>query len=142
MELNRKQKVDNQFPESWTDKTVLKTLDRFIKEKVNKSPGKDLHQVSFTETPSIMVVQYRGNENLMFANKVRNIKKAPSIVFNTRKLEICLPPLKFSLSRELKSNVFYNYSCCGWSSTSYSNYFMYFAQPANFRITICIAFKK
>ena len=77
--------------ESSTDGIVSKTLDRII-TKNQQEPWKDLLQGSIinTDTPPIMVVQYRGTENLIFANKVRNVIKVP-IVFNVRVLETCLP---------------------------------------------------
>ena len=81
-----------------TDETVSRTLDRLIKEKANKSPGKDLHQGSIDNpgTSPMMVVQYRGKESLIFANIVWNILKAP-VFLNTRKLKISLLKLNSSL---------------------------------------------
>ena len=76
-----KQWVDNDYPESWTDRIATRTVDRNIKGKVTKRPGKDLHQRDFdkTDTKPMIVGQYRGNEKLI-ANEMRNIIKAP-IVF-------------------------------------------------------------
>ena len=82
----KKQLLDNQYPESWTDKFVAKTLDRLIKRKVNMSPSKDREIIDNTDTPPMMVVRYRGNENSIFANMLRNIIKAP-IDLNTRTLK-------------------------------------------------------
>ena len=86
MKLKKKQLLDNQYPESWTDKFVAKTLDRLIKRKVNMSPSKDRGFIDNTDTPPMMVVRYRGNENSIFAKMLRNIIKAP-IDLNTRTLK-------------------------------------------------------
>ena len=40
--VKRNQRSDKQHPESWNDIKCFKTLDRLIKGKVKKSPGKDL----------------------------------------------------------------------------------------------------
>ena len=78
MNINRKQWVDNQYPEDLTDKIVSSTLDRLIKGKANKSPCKDLPHGSIDNTgiPPTMVVLYQCNGSVIFANKVRNIIKA------------------------------------------------------------------
>ena len=44
MKVNRKQWVDNQYPQSWTAQIVFRTLDRLNKGKLNKRPGKGLTQ--------------------------------------------------------------------------------------------------
>ena len=66
----------------------------------------------------MMVVQYRGNGSLIFANKVRNITKA-QIVFNTRKLKTFLTSSKSSFSLEPKSKVDYKISGCGCNTVYY-----------------------
>ena len=37
MKVNRKQLVDNKYPESWTDKIVSRTFDRLIKGESTRS---------------------------------------------------------------------------------------------------------
>ena len=91
MRVNRKQWVDDQYTELWTDKTVSRIPGRLIEGVFIKSSCKDLHQgdIDNTDTPPMILVQYRGDESLIFAKKVRIIFEAP-IVFNTRKLKTCL----------------------------------------------------
>ena len=62
------------------------------------------------------VFNYRSNENLLFANRMRKLIKE-LIVFKTRKLIACLLSLQSSISPELKSKVVYKISCCGCNST-------------------------
>ena len=65
------------------------------------------------------MLQHRGNQSQLFANKVRSITNAKiERKLKTRKLKTALPSLKSSLSRDLKPNVVYKLSCCGCKSTS------------------------
>ena len=52
----------------------------------------------------------------MLAAKVRLLSWA-QIIFTTRKLKTCLPSLKTSFARELRSKVVYNLTCSGCNST-------------------------
>ena len=63
-----------------------------------------------------MMVHYRGNESLIFAEKVQNWIM-PSILFNAKELETFLSSLKYSSSRKLKSNVVDKISDCYCNST-------------------------
>ena len=61
-------------------------------------------------------MQYRGNPSQLLAAKVRLISGA-QIIFTTRKLKACLPSLKISLARELRSEMVYKLTCSGCNFT-------------------------
>ena len=61
-------------------------------------------------------MQYPGNPSQLLAVKVRQISGAQKI-FTTRKLKTCLPSLKTSFDRELRSKVVYKLTCSRCNST-------------------------
>ena len=71
MKVNREQWVYNRFPKCCTEKIISRTLDKFIKWKVNQSPGNHLLQggIDNIDLPTMMVMQYRCNESLIFAKR-------------------------------------------------------------------------
>ena len=75
----------------------------------------NLGSTDYADTQPMMGFNYRSNENLLFASRMRNLIKE-LIVFNTRKLIACLLSLQSSISPELKSKVVYKISYCGCNS--------------------------
>ena len=61
-------------------------------------------------------MQYRGNPSQLSAAKFRQISEA-QIIFTTRKIKTCLPSLKTSFARKLRSKVAYKLTCSGCNST-------------------------
>ena len=61
------------------------------------------------------VLQYRGNISNEFAKKLNKIHPVQTI-FTTRKLKSCLPSLKSSFHKDLKSHVVYELTCNGCKS--------------------------
>ena len=68
------------------------------------------------DSPPFLTMQYRGNLSQLLAAKVRLISGA-QIAFTTRTLKTCLPSLKTSFARELRSKVVYKLTCSGSNST-------------------------
>ena len=66
--------------------------------------------------PSILLVQYRGNQSQYFANMLRKLTNV-QVVFTTRKLESSLPSLKSAFSNDLKSRVVHKLLYSGCTST-------------------------
>ena len=64
----------------------------------------------------LFTMQYRGNLSQLLAAKVRQTSGA-QIILTTTKLKTCLPSLKSSLARELRSKVVYGLTCSGCNST-------------------------
>ena len=79
------------------DREMFETLNKIIEGKKN-------------------LMQYRGNPSQLLAAKVRQISGA-QIFFTARKLKTCLPSLKTSFIRELRSKVLYKLACSGCNST-------------------------
>ena len=61
------------------------------------------------------VLQYRGNICNEFVKKLNKIHPVQTI-FTTRKLKSCLPSLKSSFDKDLKSHVVYELICNGCKS--------------------------
>ena len=68
-----------------------------------------------SDSPPILMVQYRGNHSKTLAKNVRDITNA-LIMFTTRKIKTCMLSPKSSFSSELKSKVVYRLECCGCKS--------------------------
>ena len=64
------------------------------------------------DSPPICTMQNRDNPSQLLASKVRQISGA-QIFLTTRKLKTCLPSLKTSFARELRSKVMYKLTCSG-----------------------------
>ena len=61
------------------------------------------------------VLQFRGNISIEFVKKLNKIHPVQT-VFTTRKLKSCLPTLKSSFDKDLKSPVVYELTCNGCKS--------------------------
>ena len=68
-----------------------------------------------SDSPPILMVQYRGNHSQYLAKKMRDITNA-QIIFTTRKMKTYMPSLKYSFFSELKSKVVYKFEGCGYKS--------------------------
>ena len=118
LEKNKSCWTKNQYPEEWSSKIVNQTLEKIIsggKDQLRTTPKE--HQKSKTksnEKPTIFL-QYRGNLTQNFASKLKKLCEL-QVVFTTRKLRSCLPNLKSSFDRDLKSHVVYEIKCNGCGS--------------------------
>ena len=110
--------LGKQYPEEWSSKIVNQTLEKIIsggKDQLRTTPKE--HQKSKTKSndkPTIFL-QYRGNLTQNFASKLKKLCEL-QVVFTTRKLRSCLPTLKSSFDRDLKSHVVYEIKCNGCGS--------------------------
>ena len=118
LEKNKSCWTKNQYPEEWSSKIVNQTLEKIIsggKDQLRTTPKE--HQKSKTNSndkPTIFL-QYRGNLTQNFASKLKKLCEL-QVVFTTRKLRSCLPTLKSSFDRDLKSHVVYEIKCNGCGS--------------------------
>ena len=64
------------------------------------------------------VLQYRGNISNKFVKKPNKIHPVQTI-FTTRKHKSCLPSLKSSFDKDIKSHVVYELTCNGYELTYY-----------------------
>ena len=115
LEKNKTCWTKNQYPEVWSSKIVNQTPEKIIsggKDQLRTTPKK--HQKSNTRSydkPTIFL-QYKGNLTQNFASKLCELQ----VVFTSRKLRSCLPTLKSSFDRDLRSHVVYEIKCIGCGS--------------------------
>ena len=98
---------------------MFETLNKIIEENKNlevkaSEPRNDKWS---KDSPPLLTMQYRGNPSQLLNAKVRLISGTQIIFFSTRKLKTCLPSLKTSFARELRSKVVYKLTCSGCNST-------------------------
>ena len=91
---------------------MFETLNKIIEVKASE-PRNDKW---LKDSPPLLTMQHRGNPSQLLAAKVRLISGA-QIIFTTRKFKTCLPSLKTSFARELRSKVVYKLTCSGCNST-------------------------
>ena len=118
LEKNRTQWTENQYLRNWSDRVVFETLNKIIEGKKNleMKASEPRNDKWLKDSPLLLTMQYRGNPSQLLAAKFRLISVA-QIIFTTRKLITCLPSLKTSFARELRSKVVYNLTCSGCNST-------------------------
>ena len=117
---NMKKKIweHNQYPRHWVGNIVKDTINQLRMKEPRKghryNAGVNVEQHEKTEKQQI-VLQYRGNISNEFVKKLNKIHPVQT-VFITRKLKSCLPSLKSSFDKDLKSHVVYELTCNGCKS--------------------------
>ena len=81
----------------------------------NKNYCRHLKQTCYKEPKPRFFVQYRENITENFASRVKKLCDI-QMIFKTSKLRTCLPTLKSSFEKNLKSHVIYTSIGNGWSS--------------------------
>ena len=120
LEKNKYCWTKSQYPEDWSSKIVNQTLEKIIsggKDQLRTTPKK--HQQNKTRSydkPTIFQ-QYRCNLPQNLLSKLKKFCEL-QMVFITRKLRSCLPTLKSSFDRDLKSHVV-NEIKCNWCGSIY-----------------------
>ena len=78
MKINREQWLDKQYPESWSSWVASHALEKIIRECKNKKNLAEKKKPCgySSDSPSILMVQYRGNHSQTLAKKVRDITNA------------------------------------------------------------------
>ena len=95
----------------------MKLLTKSLREKnLEVKASEPRNDKWLKDSPPIPTMQYRGNPSQLLAAKVRLISGA-KIIFTPRKLKTCLPSLKTSFARELRSKMVYKLKCSGCNST-------------------------
>ena len=117
MKINREQWLENHYPESWSSRVASHALEKIIRERKNKKNLAEKKKPCdySSDSPPILMVQYKGNHSQTLTKKVRDITNA-LIFFTTMKMKTCMPSLKSSFSSELKSKLVYRLDCCGCKS--------------------------
>ena len=121
LRVDEKILLKNQYPESWSSKVVIEALQKILTKpkQLNKPVAQNTSNESSkkknNEIPSLFL-QYRGNLSLRLKEKLKTAAEL-NMIFTTRKLKTCLPPLKSGFEMHLKSHVFYQIICRGCIST-------------------------
>ena len=98
-------------------KKVNQTLENIIcggKDQLKTTPKNyQIGKIRSHDKPTISL-QYKSNLTQNFASKLKKLCE-PQVVFITRKFRSCLPTLKSSFNRDLKSHVIYEikFNGCG-----------------------------
>ena len=71
IKINREQWLDNQYPESWSSRVASHALEKIISEGKNKKNMAEKKKpcVYSSDSPPILMVQYRGNHSQTLAKK-------------------------------------------------------------------------
>ena len=108
----------NQYSRHWVGNIVKDTINQLrMKERRKRyryNPGVAVKQQGNTEKQQF-VLQYRGNFSIEFVKKLKKIHLV-QMIFTTRKHKSCLPSLKFSFDKDLKSHVVNEITCDGCKS--------------------------
>ena len=95
---------NNQYPSAFYEPIIEKTLSRIIENKAKNDDEEE------DQEKKMFLVQYRGRATDKFESALRHIK-APIKFIATIKTKACLPSLKQSIDKSLKSGVVYKISC-------------------------------
>ena len=106
----------NQYPPNFYNPIIADTITK-IHEQASPTPN-PISDSSKTKEKSerlLFITQYRGKTSDELSKRIRKISSA-SVVFTTRKLKTCLPSLKATISKDLRSRVVYQIDCTGCGS--------------------------
>ena len=111
LEMNKTCWTKNQYPEEWSSKIVNQTSEKVIiccKDQLRKTPKGHLNSKTRSHDKPTIFLHY----SKLCKQIEENWRK---LVFITRKLRSCLPTLKSSFDRDLKSHVLNEIKCneCG-----------------------------
>ena len=118
LEKNKTCWTKNQYPEEWSSEIVKQTLEKIKswgKDQLRTTPKERQKSKTRSYDKPTIFLQYRGNLTQNLASKLKKLCEL-QVVFTTRKLRSCLPTLKSSFDRDLKSHVVYEIKCNGCGS--------------------------
>ncbi|XP_066911106.1 uncharacterized protein [Clytia hemisphaerica] len=87
--------INNQYPRSFYDPIIEKTLNKIIEKPEKEEDDKDLTK---------FYIQYRGKVSDKFEKSLRQLNEPCKVVFTTRKLKTILPSLKPKVEKHLRSS--------------------------------------
>ena len=95
---------NNQYPSAFYEPIIKKTLIRIIENKAKNDDEEHQEKKMF-------FIQYRGRVTEMFESALRQIKAPVKFITTINKTKACLPSLKQSIDKSLKSGLVYKISC-------------------------------
>ena len=109
LEKAKKILEQNQYPSSFYEPIIKKTLDLIINPESVKT--KDKAQIDEIKDNFKMFIQYRGKDTEHYAQALHKIKAPCTVVMTLRKTKTVLPSLKPPVDKELRSGVVYQIKC-------------------------------
>ena len=102
----------NQYPESFYDPIIEKTLEKLTTLKENNPQEQVMapHQ-QLNNTSHLVFIQYRGAPSQAFLKKLKNSGARVQPVITMRKMKTTLPSLKAPVPIHLQSRVVYRITC-------------------------------
>ena len=103
--------ISNQYPESFFDPIIQKTLENIVLSKTKeKITEEELEKHR-------LFIFYRGKASENFAKDIKKANAPCRIIFKLRKLKTVLPSLKPPTDKMLKSHVVYQIKCTGCNAS-------------------------
>ena len=96
---------NNQYPSAFYKRIIEKTLSRIIENKAKNDDEEE------DQEKKMFFVQYQGRVTDKFESVLRHIKAPVKFIATINKTKACLPSLKQSIDKSLKSGVVYKISC-------------------------------
>ena len=96
---------NNQYPSAFYEPIIEKKLSRIIENKAKNDDEEE------DQEKKMFFVQYRGRVTDKSESALRHIKAAVKFIATISKTKACLPSLKQSIDKSLKSGVVYKISC-------------------------------
>ena len=115
----------NQYPPNFYDPIISNTIDKLLPPKENqKDQIKDVTSQKSNTVKQNAFIEYRGSVTDHFINflkKLKNIGTPLHTVTTLRKMRTCLPSLKCTVKKNLKSRVVYKIVCPEFNAANFSN---------------------
>ena len=103
MEKARTLLRNNQYPPTFYEPIIKKTLEKIVNAKEPTSVQENEEKLVF--------VEYRGKVSDQFKRSLQKCNVPAKVIFTLRKLKTCLPSLKPPVDKSLRSSVVYQICC-------------------------------
>ena len=108
MEKAKTMLKNNQYPVSFYEPIIEKTLtDILIKQKPTESEAEEDEKEDF----KLVFVEYRGRVSENFEKSLKRCQAPCKLIFTLNKVKTCVPSLKPSIEKSLKSWIVYHFQC-------------------------------
>ena len=103
--------LDNQYPPSFFDPIIKKTLHSIFENKEATAQDEAEKKDDEEEERKMLFIQYRGKVSEKYEKSLKRIGAPCKVIFTIRKLKTSLPTLKSEVPKALKSGVVYHIIC-------------------------------
>jgi hypothetical protein len=104
---------NNQYPPSFFDPIIEKTLNSILTKNKKKDADKEEEEKEEEEEieKKLVFLEYRGRVSEKFERSLKKLQTPCKVVFTLRKIKTALPSLKPTIEKSLKSKVVYRIDC-------------------------------